>query len=55
MRNVFKIALALMGFGTDVVTITTGTAGQAGNVAGDLQTYFSAKLLEVAERNTILD
>jgi hypothetical protein len=56
MRNKFvKFALALVGFGADVVTVTTGTAGNAGNVAGDLQTYFSAKLLEVAERNTILN
>ena len=55
MRNVLKFALALVGFGADVVTITTGTVGSAGNVAADLQTYFSAKLLEVAERNTILD
>lgn len=51
----FGIALSLVGFGADVVTVTTGTAGNAGNVAADLQTYFAAKLLEVAELNTILD
>lgn len=51
----FGIALSLVGFGADVVTVTTGTAGSAGNVAADLQTYFAAKLLEVAELNTILD
>jgi len=49
-----KFALALVGFGADVITVSTGTAGTAGNVAADLQTYFSAKLLEVAERNVVL-
>lgn len=39
----------------DVITITTGTAGNAGNVSADLQTYFAAKLLEVAELYTVLD
>lgn len=39
----------------DVITISTGTVGNAGNVAADLQTYFAARLLEVAERNTVLD
>ena len=39
----------------DIVTVTSGTAGNAGNVAADLQTYFAAKLLEVAELVTILD
>jgi N4-gp56 family major capsid protein len=53
--NMFKYALALVGFGADVVTVTTGTVGVAGNVAGDLQIYFSAKLLEVAERHMILE
>jgi hypothetical protein len=53
--NFLKLALSLIGFGADVVTVTTGTAGNAGNVAADLQTYFAAKLLEVAELNTILD
>lgn len=54
-NKILSIALSLVGFGADVVTVTTGTYGVAGNVAGDLQTYFSAKLLEVAELNTILD
>lgn len=39
----------------DIVTVTSGTVGNAGNVAADLQTYFAAKLLEVAELVTILD
>ena len=40
---------------SDTITITTGTAGVAGNVSVDLQTYFAAKLLEVAEYNLVLD
>lgn len=52
----FKNLLYLfLGFGVDVVTVTSGTAGNVGNVAADLQTYFAAKLLEVAELTTILD
>ena|SRR5579859_4091785 len=41
----------------DIVTVTagtTGTPGSTGSVAGDLQTYFAAKLLKVAERRTVL-
>lgn len=51
-RNLF---LAIMGLGADVVTVTTGTAGNAGNVSVDLITYLAARLLEVAELNTITD
>lgn len=47
--------LALFGFGTDVVTVTTGTAGVAGNVAASLIQYLAAQLLEVAELNMVLD
>lgn len=54
-KNFLHSLLGILGLGADVVTISTGTAGNAGNVAADLQTYFSAKLLEVAELNTILD
>ncbi|MDE2233913.1 MAG: hypothetical protein KGJ90_07480 [Patescibacteria group bacterium] len=39
----------------DIITVTSGTAGNAGSTAAELITYMSAKLLEVAERNTILD
>lgn len=39
----------------DVITTTAGTVGVAGNVVASLITYLSAKLLEVAELNTILD
>jgi N4-gp56 family major capsid protein len=54
-KNFLNFAFAALGLGADVVTVSTGTAGNAGNVAADLQTYFAAKLLEVAELNTILD
>jgi N4-gp56 family major capsid protein len=46
------------GFGDDVVTVITGsvgTPGGAGSLASDQQTYFSAKLLEVAVLFTVLD
>ncbi len=39
----------------DIVTVSTGTAGVAGNVVADLQTYFAANLLEVAELRTVLN
>jgi hypothetical protein len=54
-KNFLNLAFGLLGFGADVVTVSTGVVGNAGNVAADLQTYFAAKLLEVAELNTILD
>lgn len=52
LRNVL---LGLLGLGSDVVTVTSGTTGIPGNVAADLITYLSARLLEVAELQTILD
>src|SRR5437762_14158296 len=39
----------------DVITVTTGTAGNAGSTAAELITFMSARLLEVAEFNVILD
>jgi N4-gp56 family major capsid protein len=54
-KNFLNFTFALLGIGADIVTVTSGTAGNSGNVAADLQTYFAAKLLEVAELNTILD
>ena len=54
-KTILNFAFGLLCMGADVVTVTTGSAGNSGNVAADLQTYFSAKLLEVAELNTILD
>ena len=51
------IGIAL-GFGDDVISVITGavgTPGPAGSLASDQQTYFSAKLLEVAVLITVLD
>lgn len=39
----------------DVITVTSGTAGNAGNVAASLITFLAAQLLEVAELNMVLD
>jgi len=55
MNRFSNLILALLGFGADVVTVTSGSAGHAGNTAAELITYMSARMLEVAERNTILD
>lgn len=52
IRNFFK---SILGLGADVVTVTTGTVGNAGNTVAELITYMSARLLEVAELNTITD
>jgi N4-gp56 family major capsid protein len=46
------------GLGDDVISVVTGAVGApgpAGSLASDQQTYFSAKLLEVAVLVTILD
>ena len=51
----YNFVLALFGLGSDVVSVSTGTVGNAGNVAADLITYMSARLLEVAELNMVLD
>src|SRR5262249_30233147 len=48
----------VLGLGDDIVTVITGgvgTPGPAGSLASDQQTYFSAKLLEVAVLMTVLD
>lgn len=55
IKKLFSFVYSLLGFGTDVVTVTSGTAGNAGSVAASLITYLSARLLEVAELNTVLD
>jgi N4-gp56 family major capsid protein len=55
MKKLYSFILALFGLGLDVVTVSTGSVGTAGNVSADLITYMSAKLLEVAEFNCILD
>lgn len=50
-----QVLLGFLGIGADVVTTTLGTAGAAGSTAAELINYMSARLLEVAELNTILD
>lgn len=55
MQKLFSILLMVLGLGADVVTVTAGTAGNAGSTAAELITFMSAKLLEVAELNTVLD
>jgi N4-gp56 family major capsid protein len=50
-----NVVFVLFGFGPDVVTVTSGSAGNAGSTAAELITYMSARLLEVAEFNTIMD
>jgi N4-gp56 family major capsid protein len=54
-RNLLNSLLVLFGFGSDVITVTSGTVGNAGSTAAELITFMSARLLEVAELNTILD
>jgi hypothetical protein len=55
MKNLFVRLVGLLGLGADVITVTAGTAGVAGSISAELIHYMSAKLLEVAELNTILD
>lgn len=52
MSKLFTLLFALMG--ADVVTVTSGTAGNVGSTAAELITYMWSKMLEVAERNMIL-
>lgn len=55
LKYLTNFVFVLFGFGPDVVTVTLGSAGNAGSTAAELITYMSARLLEVAEFNTILD
>lgn len=55
MKSILAILFALLGFGSDVITVSTGTAGNAGSTAAELTTYISAKALLVAERKLILE
>lgn len=50
-----SLLFSLLGFGADVITVTGGSAGSAGSTAAELITYMSAKALEVAVTNTVLD
>jgi len=57
-HKLFSLVGIVFGIGDDVVTVITGsvgTPGAAGSLASDQQTYFSAKLLEVAVLKTVLD
>ena len=57
-NKVLSVFNALLGLGSDVVTVVTGATGvpgPAGSLASDQQIYFSAKLLEVAVLFTVLD
>lgn len=51
----FGLLIAFFGLGSDLVTVSVGTVGNAGNAQADQGVYLTAKLLEVAEFNTILD
>jgi N4-gp56 family major capsid protein len=58
LENVFSLVGIMLGLGDDVVSVVTGSTGvpgPAGSLASDQQTYFSAKLLEVAVLMTVLD
>lgn len=55
MNRFLSFILSVLGIGTDVLTVTSGTAGNAGNVSADLITFLAAQLLEVAELNMVLD
>jgi|SRR5690348_3838301 len=57
-NKVFSLIGIVLGLGDDVISVitgSTGTPGPAGSLASDQQTYFSAKLLEVAVLITVLD
>jgi len=57
-NNFISLVGTLLGVGDDIVTVITGSTGvpgPAGSLASDQQTYFSAKLLEVAVLFTVLD
>jgi len=55
VNKLFSLFLALFGLGGDVITVTSGTVGSAGNVAAELITFMSAKMLEVAEFRLVFD
>lgn len=52
---VFTGLLIALGFGADVISVTTGTAGNAGALSAELVNFLSAQMLDVATYNTILD
>lgn len=50
----FYWLLSIVGFGADVVTVTSGTAGNAGSTAAELVNFIDMQMLDVAETNTYL-
>src|SRR5258708_4392278 len=58
LNSLVSLVGLVFGIGDDIVSVITGsvgTPGAAGSLASDQQTYFSAKLLEVAVLLTVLD
>lgn len=55
LSRISSALFLVLGYGPDVVTVTSGTAGNAGSTAAELITYMSARMLEVAELNTVLN
>jgi N4-gp56 family major capsid protein len=55
MKKFFSLfLLAAFGLGADVLTVMTGTAGNAGSTAAELANYIDLMMLDVAELNCIL-
>ena len=44
---VSDILLAVLGFGSDVVTVTSGTAGNAGSTAAELITLKNTRVIKI--------
>lgn len=55
LSYIFTGLLIALGFGADVISVTTGTAGNAGALSAELVNFLSAQMLDVATYNTILD
>lgn len=56
LNKLFSVLFAFLGLGVgDVITVTTGTAGSAGNTVNELINFMSAQMLDVAVLNTVLD
>jgi N4-gp56 family major capsid protein len=53
--KLFNLLVVVFGLGADVVTVSTGTVNVAGNAQASQGVYLTAKLLDVAVTNTILD
>lgn len=55
LSYIFTGLLIALGFGADVISVTTGTAGNAGALSAELVNFLSAQMLDVATYNTIID